>query len=686
VRVRRHAWIVQGIDTYDACRVLTLRRHNPDGAPIVRHIIEPFDDVELVAARADPVRIGLRAWRRRCQVMLARDGPATAFRCAAAARIELLPYQFEPTLALLRGLGSRLLIADDVGLGKTVQAMLAIAELRARGAIARVLIVCPAGLREQWADECAERFGLPAAVMDPPGIRRVRASTAASVNPWLTQTVAIASVDYVKRPEVLPSVLDAGWDLIAIDEAHGACGDSDRHAALAELACRAGYVLLLTATPHNGNERAFASLCATGQIHDDPLLVFRRSRIDVARAAGRRTHRLRVVPTPAEKRMHASLARLTAAARRDAGGPGQSALLVLSLLHKRAFSSAFALSASVERRLAMLGERGADAGRQQLFLPLDAGSGEEDGGDAPPMWHTPVLRNETDERALLTDLLNAARQAIGCESKLHRLRRLIARVREPVIVFTEYRDTLLHVRQHLGRAAVVVHGGMSRSERHEALARFGSVGLLLATDAAGEGLNLQRHCRAVVNLELPWNPMRLEQRVGRVDRIGQTRGVHAFHLIGAGTREIDLLDRLDRRVQHARARVGAPDPLSCRPEWTEESSARLVVLRESTTECESEPMSLPHVAVMRLVADGERAFARSSLARRLTGRLANASAAAPDADPDHHRSAAIAVSGRRQLRLALGGRALVLFESTLADAAGRRVASRVEPDGHSVHE
>src|SRR6185503_13968298 len=122
------------------------------------------------------------------------------------ARIDLLPHQLEPALALVRGLGSRVLLADDVGLGKTIQAGLAIAELRHGGAAERTLVLTPAGLREQWAAELADRFGLVPEVVDMADIRRRAAMLPIGLNPWSTVPLAIASIDYVKRPEVLPAV------------------------------------------------------------------------------------------------------------------------------------------------------------------------------------------------------------------------------------------------------------------------------------------------------------------------------------------------------------------------------------------------------------------------------------------------------------------------------------------------
>ena len=142
-------------------------------------------------------------------------------------------------------------------------------------------------------------------------------------------------------------------------------------------------------------------------------------------------------------------------------------------------------------------------------------------------------------------------------------------------MFTEYRDTLVRIRAALAQPAALLHGGLTRSERLAALADFssGRCRILLATDAAGEGLNLQDGCRLVVNLELPWNPMRLEQRIGRVDRIGQRRTVHAVHLIGARTGETRILTRLQARIAKARPRSVRPIQLAPRrsgrsPSWS----------------------------------------------------------------------------------------------------------------------
>jgi superfamily II DNA/RNA helicase len=157
----------------------------------------------------------------------------------------------------------------------------------------------------------------------------------------------------------------------------------------------------------------------------------------------------------------------------------------------------------------------------------------------------------------LRDILAVAEQAREQETKLRALMRLLRRVQEPVVVFTEYRDTLAMLERSIGtlRRISLLHGGMSAAERRSAVDSFntGASDLLLATDAGSEGLNLQSRCRLVVNLELPWNPIRLEQRIGRVDRLGQSRTVHAINLFADGTAEATVLANLYNRLRRIRA-------------------------------------------------------------------------------------------------------------------------------------
>ncbi|MFN7982573.1 MAG: helicase-related protein [Vicinamibacterales bacterium] len=672
VRVRQHTWTIGAIDNFEQCRVLSLQRPGPHSGRC--HVIEPFDDVKRASTGGGPRRVNLREWRRVCRALIAEDGGASSLRTAATARVDLLPFQLEPALAVLQGLGARVLLADDVGLGKTVQAMLACAELMARGFASRVLVLCPAGLRAQWVDECASRFGIQLAVFDQRSISQARAELPVGINPWTTRATVVSSIDLVKRPEVLPLVSSAVWDVVIVDEAHGASGDSDRRNAVQHLTARTPYVFLLTATPHNGDDAAFSTLCRMGQ-HGDQLVVFRRSRTEVGGDKGRRVHTVLVAPSDAERRMHAALDTLTRAIRREWSDMDPHVWLMLTLFHKRALSCPYALAASVERRLAVLDEPPAARG-EQLWLPLNDASGERDESDAALMWSAPALHDAGKERMLLERLLVAARAAQRESRKLHRLSRLLSRLREPAIVFTEYRDTLLHLHVHVAPHAAIVHGGMTADERQAALASFASGGVLLATDAAGEGLNLQKACRTVVSLELPWNPMRLEQRIGRVDRIGQHKRVHVFHLVSADTGETRLLERLSTRVSRAQATVGAPDPMCGRPAWTEDASARLVVLNETTEDPPLAPHASTAVPLTRLTNDATTEAERVRRLRSLHARTSGVGRHTRHEPRRQTRSPLVASARNPATRASLSGRTLAVFQTVITDAVGHRIAAR----------
>jgi superfamily II DNA or RNA helicase len=561
VLVRRQRWRVVDVTRYLQCQLVTALGIGAANSGIERRFLMPFEGVDRLPWPHGCRFVGSRRWRGACRSLLAETAPPGALRTAARARLDLWPHQLEPAMAMVAGRGCRVLLADDVGLGKTIQAGLILTELIDRGLADRVLVLVPAGLREQWSDELSQRFAIDARVVDVSDIRRRTASLPVGLNPWSTIPVAVASIDYVKRPEVLAAVNACGWDVVVVDEAHGAASDSERHAAVSTVCRRAGYVVLLTATPHNGDSRAFAALCDIGG-HGDRLLVFRRTRSSVALGARRRVHRLEVRMSPAEIRMHALLQRFARVVESERSS--DRVRLALSVLQKRALSSPMSLVQSVHRRLAALATDNAD-GPRQLGLAFDDAGGELDSSDDVPLWPEDcALEDRSRERRLLQGLAAAAALAAERETKAAAVRRLIRRVKEPVVVFTEYRDTLLRLRDTLSMTASVLHGGLARPARRAAVDDFGSgrSAILLATDAGGEGLNLHARCRVVINLELPWNPMRLEQRIGRVDRIGQGRTVHAFHLVARASGEERILRRLQSRIARARREIRAADPLA----------------------------------------------------------------------------------------------------------------------------
>ena len=685
MRVRRQRWRVGGVRQYDTCTVLTLVGVETSNRAAERQVIAPFDVVEPLARSKRLRLVGPRRWRRAARALIACDGPPAVLQAARGARIDLLPHQLEPVIAVVRGLASRVLIADEVGLGKTIQAGLIVAELGARGVAERVLDLTPAGLREQWSGELATRFDIEATVMDMREARQRAARFAVGVNPWRTVPVAIASVDYVKRPEVLPAVRSCPWDVVVVDEAHNVGPGSDRHDAVEAICGLAPYVVLLTATPHSGDRQAFVTLCGLGARGGDPILAFRRSRREVALGARRRVHRLLVRPSADEMRMHGLLEQFTRVVRAEhrGGDDCREVWLTLATLHKRGFSSARSLERSIVRRLAVLP---AEAGHRQLALPLDDGGGELDRGDEAPAWTSDLLADAAMDRGLLVALADAAREASRHETKLAALHRLLDRLHaigEPAIVFTEYRDTLLHVRDSLRRGCAVLHGGLGRDERRAALDDFlsGRRHVLLATDAGGEGLNLHRACRVVIDLELPWNPMRLEQRIGRVDRIGQRRAVHAFHLIARDTRETRLLDRLRARIARAREDIDVPDPLGPSDAGGEEAVARDVLgggRSEPTRIVDTDPLPDGRRAP-RAIAGSMPEFRREAAIEhaRLVG--ARALVGVDRRLPDSEAGRLVTLSRRSATRSRLGPRVLVLTQRVIDDSCGRRVASHLTP-------
>lgn len=647
VRVRRQRWVITERKPFEDCEALTLSGVGPGNVGEQQQILTPFDLVEPLTSPRSFRIVRVARWRRACRQLIAEAGTTGILRTARSARMDLMPHQLEPALAVVYGRGARILIADEVGLGKTVQAALIVAELRVRAAVSRALILTPAGLRDQWVDECGGRFGLPLEVFDIAAIAHRRASLPVGLNPWSIAPFVVTSIDYVKRPEVLPAVQACRWDVVVVDEAHHAALKTDRHAAVQSLCSTAPYVLLLTATPHNGDPKAFHSLCDLGQ-HDDELLVFRRTKQELGHHLQRRTHQLRVRPRVEERRMHAAMDAFVRAVHREPDGRSPSTWLALSTLRKRALSSAFALWRSVEHRLTALDQDDSSDARQ-LTLPIFEGNGEFDTADSPPAWTVPPLGSSRHERDLLSRVAHAAQLAIGHESKLAALARLLRRIKEPAIVFTEYRDTLIHVRDHVAPHATILHGGLSREERRAALTAFTRGTVLLATDAAGEGLNLHHNCRIVVNLELPWNPIRLEQRIGRVDRIGQARRVHAFHLIAGGTAEMRVLQQLGSRIARARAEIGAHSPF------------------DGNELIEDSPIA---AATSRMKAEAASEHARLTLARQLIPDRPTAIERTPDVD----RHTLVTFSKRRSVRSRLNSRPLVVVRSVLVDSNGQPIA------------
>lgn len=560
VTVRDECWIVAGAEAFDRCTVWTLEGGGPENAGRVFHAITPFDRVAGAGANR-PRRRRRRAVLRRALGAIAGDRPASSLWTAGGANLDLLAYQLEPALAVLRG-ATRVLLADGVGLGKTIQAGLILAELRARGLAGRALILCPVGLRELWVRELRERFGITAAVLDQTSIAIGLHELPAGVNPWSAHPVVVASIDLVKRPEILAAVEEVAFDLVIADEAHHLTPASDRGYAVNSLGSRAPWLVLMSATPHSGDQAAFDYLSAIGTLGDS-MAIFRRTRHDVGRPVDRRVHLLNVEPTADELLLLHATRDYARAIWQARGQSDHAVQLVAITLTRRAASSAAALAVTLARRRALLSHQPPPV-PSQAVLPWDEVDDEDDEEDE--RLSRPGMNDEADERRRLDALIDLAVRAAGRHSKLHRLQRLLRRAAEPAVVFTEYRDTLHAAADALagGFRLGAIHGGVPAPMRQEVLRQFerGDLDVLLATDTAGEGLNLHRRCRLVIDLELPWNPRRLEQRAGRVDRIGQHRRVHVVHLLHRDSVESRVWDHVEHRRVCAERALGDHEALT----------------------------------------------------------------------------------------------------------------------------
>jgi superfamily II DNA or RNA helicase len=674
VRARGASWCVHGVDSYAACQVVTLTPVRDAASAGSLALIAPFDRIAPVRRTARPRACGLASLSAALAVAI-RDTVARGAGHLLGRDLALVPWQWAASTALLHGEASALLLADAVGLGKTIQAGIVVAALRARGNGSRVLILTPAGLRDQWRSELERLFRLDVSVVDAAWLRAARRRMPADVNPWRVASTAIASIDFVKQPEVLAAATDGPWDVLIVDEAHSLSSSSDRRAAVAAVAACARHVVLLTATPHTGSDGEFAALCNVAWVAGDtaPALVIRRTRKDLGIDAARRVRVSRVALSAAEQTMHALLREYAGAVWRERGSRSPAARLAMTVLLKRSASSAWALARSVEHRLRLLASD-SDAPGQQA-LPLDD-PGETDTADThmPGVLGEPGLDEPGRERRLLEGLGQAAQLAAVSEGKLARVSTLLRRTREPAIIFTEYRDTLdaalLALRTH-GPVAVL-HGGLSRPERRDAEDAFirGRARVLLATDVASEGLNLHGRCRLVINIELPWNPVRLEQRVGRVDRIGQRRRVHAVHLIGRDTAEGHVLERLAERVRNISRALDEPyDAVAL-----DDSLLAAGALGATAPDTPAVPPA--GGACRRWVPpdrDDRRVCELLEAVRCLAGAARQRHAWVRSAD---HLPLAV-LSGRQRGRLGLAPGAVLAFRVEARSAAGRPAASTV---------
>jgi len=512
-----------------------------------------------------------------------------------ASKVDPLPHQIEAVYGYVLKLPRiRFLIADDPGAGKTIMAGLILKELKLRNMIKRILIVVPGHLKDQWRRELKDRFEENFTVID-----RGLLGAHYGENAWEHYNQIITSMDFVKRDDTLLSLSSARFDLVIVDEAHKMSaytyGDkvkkTDRY-RLGEVLSKVAdpHLLFLTATPHKGdpeNFRLFMDLLVPGFFatpemlsesimnKDNPLFI-RRMKEDLKDFEGRPLFLPRHVDTVGfklsddEKKLYNDVSRYVSEQYNRAvwKDKRRGIAFALVILQRRLASSTYAILKSLERRKHKLEniihgtERNPPPEPTFDFEEVDEMS-EEDRWKTEALWETlSVAENRLEldsEINTLGELIEQAKTIIQKESevKVNELRNTMEDLNSKfpgtkILIFTESKDTLDYLEKKIrswGYSVNVIHGGMSLEQRVEAERTFkNETQVMVATEAAGEGINLQ-FCSLMINYDLPWNPNRLEQRMGRIHRYGQTKEVFVFNLIATDTREGKVLNRLFEKLE-----------------------------------------------------------------------------------------------------------------------------------------
>jgi SNF2 family DNA or RNA helicase len=558
--------------------------------------------------------------------------------------IEVDDYQLDPVVRALSMPRVNLLIADDVGLGKTIEAGLVMQELMLRHRARTILIICPSSIQVQWKEEMRDKFGLEFRIVDSNLLADLRRRRGIHVNPWTHFPRLITSIDFLKRErplrlfrETLPPgdkpAYPRPYDLMVVDEAHNVAPsgrgkyatDSMRTSAIRMLAPFFEHKLFLSATPHNGYQESFAALlelldnqrfARAAQFSRTQLeaIMVRRLKSELElrwdgsrRFAQRIVNHLEVPYSDLERRAHANLKRYAELRAASAASIGEqfATEFVLKLLKKRLFSSPSAFAITLEKHARSVGSAartGIGAALQRQLEEAENDQANDDdyentSNEAVEAASRHIHPLSAEEKGLLKDLREFAAASTALpDAKAHKLIKWLHGHLKPegtwndnrVIIFTEYRATQKWLHDLLATEGFVtddrlltIFGGMPLPDREKVKAAFqasprdSKVRILLATDAASEGVNLQNHCAHLIHYEIPWNPNRMEQRNGRVDRHGQkSPEVHIHHFVGSGfvaTRpgeapgdlegDLEFLMRAALKVENIREDLGKVGPV-----------------------------------------------------------------------------------------------------------------------------
>ncbi|KRD43894.1 DNA helicase [Cellulomonas sp. Root930] len=548
---------------------------------------EGFDDPNRLAAFVDAVRWGA-----------VTSADESSFQAPFRSGANVEAYQLEPLRRALQAPRTNLLLADDVGLGKTIEAGLVIQELLLRHRARSVIIVCPPSLSLKWQDEMREKFGLDFVVVNSALMSEVRRTHGLNANPFRLFPRVIVSMawlptlraqrllrDVYAQVDDVSSARRFAFDMLVVDEAHhvapsspsavgggrGYAVDSQRTIATRDLAKVCEHRLFLSATPHNGHSESFTALLemidnrrfSRGATLDEKALAdvtVRRLKTELRdkQFLPRQIKTIPFTPSGDEQRAFESLTSILEESAR-ANGRGRSGDIVSMLLKKRFLSSpwAFATTMSLYDGAAASG-RLPDLEDEDDYYTEVLGSeqsDEEEGHTDQPEFS--ALRQSKGSDPLVSASPQQISELVAwgqgyehrADSRLTELISFLDAVCRPdgrtwtnerVVIFTEYATTLEWIvgalEQHgYGPVLDTIRGSTDPEEREQTRARFSEnpakepIRVLVATDSAGEGIDLQAHCHRLVNFDIPFNPSRLEQRIGRIDRYGQQYAPEVFH-------------------------------------------------------------------------------------------------------------------------------------------------------------
>jgi superfamily II DNA or RNA helicase len=525
--------------------------------------------------------------------------------------VSIEDFQLDPLVRAIEMARANLLIADDVGLGKTIEAGLVIQEMLLRHRARTVFVACPASLQEKWRVEMLEKFGLEFKIVNTEYVKELRRARGIHANPWTSFPRLIASVDWIKSGEplrllreILPvrASYPRKFDILVVDEAHNVAPAGSAHYALEsqrtqfirKIAPHFQHRLFLTATPHNGYTESFTSLLellddqrfSRNILPDDKQLsqvMIRRLKTDLVDKDGkplypkRKLQALTVPFTADERAMHKILDSYCKSREKTCQNTGATGTkFVNGLLKKRLFSSPAAFASTLEKHFSTLTtgklqqnpDAMADRILRKAILKADedyADDGQVEAAQSEAVEEaTKNTYPPTDEELRLLsrmrDWAQSASHKVDSKGRAilewieTNLRSNGAWNDRRVILFTEYRTThqwlheILASHGYGGERLGIIHGGMDQEDRETVKAAFqtnpvdADIRILLATDAASEGIDLQNYCNALIHVEIPYNPNIMEQRNGRIDRHGQKRDeVLIWHPVDGGEAAADSL-------------------------------------------------------------------------------------------------------------------------------------------------